>query len=49
MAIVMDSQAATYDFDEYIAVQMEEPAFRAEYEALEEEFAFIRQLIELRR
>jgi DNA-binding XRE family transcriptional regulator len=35
----MDKQATT---------QMEEPSFRAEYEALEEEFAFIRQLIELR-
>lgn len=45
----MDRQASTYDFDEYIAEQMEDPAFRAEYEALEEEFAFIRQLIELRR
>jgi transcriptional regulator with XRE-family HTH domain len=28
---------------------VESPSFRAEYEALEGEFAFIRQLIELRR
>ena len=44
----MEKQATTYEFDEYVAEQMEEPSFRAEYEALEEEFAFIRQLIELR-
>lgn len=44
----MDKQATTYEFDEYVAQQMEEPSFRTEYEALEEEFAFIRQLIELR-
>lgn len=44
----MDKQAATYDFDEYVAEQMEEPSFRSEYEELEEEFTFIRQLIELR-
>jgi hypothetical protein len=44
----MGKQATTYEFDEYVVKQMEEPSFRAEYEALREEFAFIRQLIELR-
>jgi DNA-binding XRE family transcriptional regulator len=46
---MMDRQAATYDFDEYVSEQMREPSFRAEYETLEEEFAFIRKLIELRQ
>jgi DNA-binding XRE family transcriptional regulator len=46
---MMNERETTYSFDEYVAEQMEEPSFRAEYEALEEEFAFIRQLIELRR
>jgi DNA-binding XRE family transcriptional regulator len=45
----MNERETIYSFDEYVAEQMEEPSFRAEYEALEEEFAFIRQLIELRR
>jgi DNA-binding XRE family transcriptional regulator len=45
---MMDKQATTYEFDEYVAEQMKEPSFRAEYEALEDEFAFIRRLIELR-
>jgi DNA-binding XRE family transcriptional regulator len=40
---------ATYEFDEYVAKQMKQLSFRAEYKALEEEFAFIRNLIELRR
>jgi hypothetical protein len=44
---MMDKQATTYDFDEYVAGQMEETSFRAEYETLEGEFAFIRQLIDL--
>jgi hypothetical protein len=46
---MMNERETTYSFDEYVPEQMEEPFFRAEYEALEEEFAFIRQLIELRR
>jgi DNA-binding XRE family transcriptional regulator len=46
---MMNERETTYSFDEYVAEQMEEPSFRAEYEAPEEEFAFIRQLIELRR
>jgi predicted XRE-type DNA-binding protein len=46
---MMNERETTYSFDKYVAEQMEEPSFRAEYEALEEEFAFIRQLIELRR
>lgn len=45
----MDRRATMYDFDEYVAEQMKVPSFLAEYEALEDEFAFIRQLIELRR
>jgi predicted XRE-type DNA-binding protein len=45
---MIDKQATTYDFDEYVAEQMEAPSFRGEYEELEEEFAFICQLIELR-
>jgi predicted XRE-type DNA-binding protein len=45
---MMDKHATTYEFDDYVAEQMKQPSFRAEYEALEEEFAFIRQLIELR-
>jgi DNA-binding XRE family transcriptional regulator len=39
----------SYDFAEYVAEQMEQPSFRAEYGKLEEELAFIRNLIELRR
>ena len=34
--------------DAYFNRQMKNPAFRAEYEALEPEFALIRQLIDLR-
>lgn len=45
----MDRRATMYDFDEYVAEQMKVSSFLAEYEALEDEFAFIRQLIELRR
>ena len=33
---------------DYLNQQMENPEFRAEYEALEPEFALIRQLIDLR-
>jgi ribosome-binding protein aMBF1 (putative translation factor) len=44
----MSPSATTYSFDEYIAQQMKDPEFRAEYEALEVEFNFIRQLIDLR-
>jgi len=44
---MMGKQATTYDFGEYVSGQMEETSFRAEYETLEGEFAFIRQLIEL--
>ena len=45
---MIDKQATTYEFDEYVVKQMEEPSFQAKYEALKDEFAFIRQLIELR-
>lgn len=34
---------------DYLDEQLKDPAFRAEYEALEPEFALIRQLIDLRR
>ena len=44
----MSPSATTYSFDEYTAQQMKDPEFRAEYEALEVEFDFIRQLIDLR-
>ena len=44
-----ERRPASYDFDEYVSEQVKEPSFRAEYETLEEEFAFIRKLIELRQ
>jgi len=44
----MTPSATMYSFDEYIAQQMKDPEFRTEYEALEAEFDFIRQLIDLR-
>jgi len=44
----MDGRVTSHNFDEYVAEQMKDPSFRAEYEALEEEFTFIRRLIELR-
>jgi DNA-binding XRE family transcriptional regulator len=45
---MMDGRVTSHNFDEYVAEQMKDPSFRAEYEALEEEFTFIRRLIELR-
>ena len=45
----MKKSASTYAFKEYVTQQMEEPEFHAEYVALDEEFDFIRRLIELRR
>ena len=44
----MSPSATMYSFGEYTAQQMKDPEFRAEYEALEVEFNFIRQLIDLR-
>jgi predicted XRE-type DNA-binding protein len=44
----MRDQATTYAFDEFVSGEMQDARFRAEYDALEDEFAFIRQLIELR-
>ena len=35
-------------FREFVEDQMKDPEFRAEYEALEPEFALVRQLLELR-
>ena len=36
-------------FDEYLTEQMKDPEFRAEYEALEPEFAIIQAMIDARR
>ena len=36
-------------FDAYLTEQLKDPEFRAEYEALEPEFAIIRALIEARK
>ena len=36
-------------FDSYLTEQLKDPEFRAEYEALEPEFAIIRALIEARK
>ena len=37
------------DFERYLSERMRDPEFREEYEALEPEYALIRQLIEIRR
>lgn len=37
------------NFDEYFAQQMQNPEFKAEYEALEPEFTIIQAMIESRR
>ena len=37
------------DFDEYLAEQMKNPEFKAEYDALEPEFAALKAQIEARR
>ncbi|MCM1578942.1 MAG: helix-turn-helix domain-containing protein [Ruminococcus sp.] len=36
-------------FDEYLAQQLEDPEFKAEYDALEPEFAIIQAIIDARR
>ncbi len=40
--------SASRPFDDYLEEQMKDPAFRAEWDALEPEFALIRQLLDLR-
>lgn len=37
------------DFDEFLEEQLEDPEFRAEYEALEPEFAIVQAMIDARR
>ncbi len=37
------------NFDDYLNEQLKNPAFRAEYDALEPEFALIRAMIDARR
>ena len=45
---MIETVPASRPWREYLDKQMEDPAFREEYEALEPEFALIRQLIDLR-
>jgi predicted XRE-type DNA-binding protein len=42
------ASAKTYSFDDYVTEQMRNPEFKAEYDALEGEFNFIQQMINLR-